>query len=148
MTEAEDDIETWPEVLVWNVAFLSGPRTSWWDWLTPADYRHCAAYGWCQDRWITYDAADIRSRIMVMTDEQFDLWLYALRQRATLVIQVPTGDMAPLRARLGLWCVTALKHLTGSRSSALRPKALSRDLVRQGGKVVFDGREGKAPEGK
>lgn len=95
-------------------------------------------YGWNADRWIVYDSADVRSRFHVMIDQEFDLWLAERLQKATAVVKFPTQEGGGLRARIGLWCVTATKHALGLRSSALRPKALFRDLVSEGAEVVFE----------
>lgn len=139
--DIEADIESHPEVCVWNMVFLSGERRMWWDWLTDPDFRHVCAFGWANDRWIVYDAADIRSRILVMNSSQFDMWISERHPRITDVLQVPVQPGAGLRGRVGLWCVTAVKHLAGFRSSALRPKALHRDLLAAGCERIFDGRQ-------
>lgn len=134
------------EITFWNVIFLSNPREHWWDLFTGEDWRHCCAYGWNADRWIVYDVADTRSRIHVMYDPEFDLWLAEKLKTATAVVKFPTQKGGGIRARLGLWCVTSVKHLVGIGSSALRPKALFRDLVAQGAEVVLDnGRQGESP---
>jgi len=117
--------------------FLSGQRSSWWDFLTPKDWRHVSAFGWGNDRWVVYDVADIRSRVSVMNDDQFDQWFAHQMQRTTAMVRFSTQSGGDIRARFGLWCVTAVKHLVGSNSSALRPKALFRDLVAQGAEVTF-----------
>ena len=137
------------EIVYWNVIFQTNPREHWWDWLTCHQWRHCCAYGWNADRWIVFDVADTRSRIHVMLDAEFDVWLSQRMEKATAVVKFPTQMGGGLRARVGLWCVTSIKHLLGLGSSALRPKALFRDLVRQGAEVVYEnGREGKSPQRK
>jgi hypothetical protein len=146
MTEVED-LESQPEVCVWNLLFLSGPRQHWWDWLTDPVFRHVCAFGWANDRWIVYDSADIRSRIMVLTASQFDMWIAERETRISDVIQVPVQAGAGLRGRVGLWCVTSVKHLAGLKSSALRPKALHRDLLAAGYERIFNGRESQGTAG-
>lgn len=140
------DLEAMPEVAVWNLVFLAHPREHWWDIFTPEPWRHVCAFGFANDRWIVYDAADTRSQIMVMTGSQFDMWFDLKRDRVTDIVRVRVNDNAGLTGRVGLWCVTAVKHLAGLNSSALRPKALHRDLIRAGCERVPYGRQ--SPEGQ
>lgn len=92
-------------------------------------------FGWVSDDlWIVYDAADVRSRHRLMTDKGFDDWLDSQAPDITCIIGYRTKAAAPLKARLGLWCVTAVKHTLGLSSGALRPKALKRDILRAGGR--------------
>ena len=135
MVEAED---LPAEILNWNVLFLRGNREHWWDWLTPPEWRHVCAYGYAGNgQWVVYDVADIRSRICVLSDLQFDHWLNHYEGRIKAVVQIPTGQGGGISARLGFWCVTAIKHLVALPSSALRPKALFRDLKKHNGKVIL-----------
>lgn len=144
--EVATDVDTWPEVVIWNLVFLDHPREHWWDWLTPPGWRHVCAFGYANGRWIVYDAADLRSCILVLTGAQFDAWINLRADRITDILRVPVENTGGLRTRVGLWCVTAVKHLAGIRSSALRPKALHRDLTRRGCERLVHGRQG--PEGK
>jgi len=128
-----------PSIAVWNVAFMRGERNNLWDWLTEPDWRHVCAFGYSvtTDTWVIYDVADTHSRISVVDGRWLDRWFDANSGRFTAVLKVETqsGD---LRSRVGLWCVTAIKHLIGSRSGALRPMALYRDLLRSGAQPAFE----------
>lgn len=125
-----------PEVLVWNIIFLKAERRRHYlDLLTPRDWRHVVAFGWSNERWIVYDVGDKRSQILVLDDLQFDAWRETVEDRVTAGVQFEATDRTVPVARIGLWCVTAIKHLTGIRSGALRPKALFKHLLRNGGKV-------------
>lgn len=143
-----EPIDEMPEVAVWNLVFMDHPREHWWDWLTEPGFRHVCAFGHANRRWIVYDAADVRSRIMVLNEVQFDLWLAQRWSRITDILQVPVGADAGMRGRVGLWCVTAVKHLAGIQSSALRPKALHRDLTRRGCERLWHGDESAKGAGK
>lgn len=143
-----DDVAAEPEVLVWNLMFMDHPREHWWDWLTEDGWRHVCAFGYANGRWVVYDAADVRSRIMVLGEGQFDSWFLQREGRITDVLQVEVRPGAGLSGRIGLWCVTAVKHLAGLQSSALRPKALHRDLVASGCKRIFHGRQSAEGPGK
>ncbi|MEL7111324.1 MAG: hypothetical protein AAGK93_00100 [Pseudomonadota bacterium] len=132
----EAEAEDMPEVLVWNVVFLKAEtRRHLLDLFTPPDWRHCVAFGFSQDRWIVYDVGDVRSQILVLRPYQFDIWISGIEPRITAAVQIHTKEAARPLARVGLWCVTAIKHLTGIRSGAFTPKALFRDLLANGGKV-------------
>lgn len=125
-----------PEVLVWNIIFLKADRRRHYlDLFTGKDWRHVVAYGWSNDRWIVYDVGDVRSQILVLNDYQFDSWHETIDHRVTAAVKFETTDRTVPATRVGLWCVTAVKHLTGLRSGALRPKALFRHLLRNGGEV-------------
>lgn len=147
----DDAKPKFPAIAVWNIAFMRGPRQNWWDWLTEPEWRHVCAFGYSvtADAWVIYDVADTHSRISVVDGRWMDRWFDTNAGRFTAVLKVHTkpGD---LRSRLGLWCVTAVKHLVGSRSSALRPHALYRDLLASGAEPAFEeiyGRESETSAG-
>ena len=150
LTEQTNNYNPFPAIAVWNVVFLDVPRSSWWDWFTSDGWRHCCAFGYSVtgECWVIYDVADKTSRISIVDDYWFDRWVGVRRNRITSIIQIETKEGGDERARLGLWCVTAIKHLVGLRSGALRPKALHRDLLRHGGKPAFEdiyGRQVESP---
>lgn len=137
MVDRIDPVEEFSEMLHWTVLFLRGSdeRQHPFQIFTPKDWRHCLAYGWSNDRWIVYDVGDKRSQIHVLTDDQFDNWNAQITPRVTAGVKIETLERTLPVARIGLWCVTAIKHLTGIRSGAFTPKALFRDLLANGGKV-------------
>lgn len=128
-----------PAIATWNVVFMSGPRASWWDWLTHPKYRHVCAFGYSvtTDTWVIYDVADSHSRISVVTADWFDRWFMTRRDRMTEVLRMSCQSGRDVRMRTGLWCTTAIKHLLGIDSGALRPQALYRDMVRLGARPAF-----------
>jgi len=125
------------EILFWNVIFYRNEREHWWDWLTHPDWRHVSIYGWMSDRWVSFDVADTRSRIRVMTQDEFVIWLLEQKETATAIVKIPTQKGGGIPARMGLWCVNGVKHVLGLRSSALRPRALFRDLMANDAEVIF-----------
>lgn len=144
MTEADEITDV--DVFAWHVMFIRAERQYFWDWLTDPDYRHCLAYGYCNGRWIVMDPANERTMVLVLTEQQFSHWLDEKLPRASKVIRMAVQMSGDLRLKFGLWCVPAIKHLIGFKSGALRPKALCRDLLRNGGKVCFEhGRQGESP---
>lgn len=153
MTTEADEYNRFPGIAVWNVVFMAGPRTSWWDWLTPREWRHVCAFGYSvtTDSWVIYDVADTHSRISVVSAVWFDTWFRARSDRVTKVVRFDVQEGGDVRARFGLWCVTAIKHLLGLQSGAFRPHALYRDLLRNGAKPTFEeayGRQSESPPGR
>ncbi len=134
---AFEPVATEPEVVSWMVLFLEGAprRQHFFQIFTSRAWRHCLCYGWANGRWIVYDAGDRRSQVKVLTDDQFAAWDAAITPRVTAAVKIDTGERALPVARLGLWCVSVVKHLTAIRSGAFTPKALFRDLLANGGKV-------------
>lgn len=126
----------------WYVAFVPGPRTYWWDWLSPAWCRHCFAFGYhaMSDRWLVYDVEMSRTVLIAIEPEDMAPWLDEMRRNHGMrCLHVETGDGAPWYARMGLYCVSAVKHLIGARSGALRPVGLWRDLLKAGATPAFTG---------
>ena len=132
-------VERQPYIQHWNVLFLARDRADWLDWFTPPEWRHVCAYGWSHDRWVVINAGAVHTVVGVMTDDQFDEWYGDIAPRITAKLGVPVAKDATVRSRFGWYCVSAVKHLIGSSSSALRPKALFRDLKRAE-KDATDGR--------
>jgi len=153
MVEKIEAEEMFPAISVWNVVFLRSPRENWWDWLTPEPWRHVCAFGYSvtTESWVIFDVADKHSRISVVDGHWFDRWVAVHRPRFTSILQIHTLPGGDIRARLGLWCVTAVKHLVGLPSGALRPRALHRDLMIYGATPAFEdlyGTESEARSGR
>lgn len=154
MIEGEE-YQPFPGIAVWNLLFLKGDRTSWWDFFTEPEWRHVCAYAYVpsMDCWVIYDVAQQGSFISVVDPDWFMRWCRIRHPRVQAIVEMPIlKDTPSPRARIGLWCVTAVKHLVGLPTGALRPKALYRDCLRHGGKDVLtertDGRQGEASAGR
>lgn len=127
----------------WYIMF-EGPRERRFliDVFTGPGFRHCLAFAFDPggERWLIYDVTRRGTAILALTGAQFPDWLTTMkvRERAR-VLQYDLPDHAPHRFWLqtGMWCVTAIIHLVGLRSSAWRPAALWRDLIRAGAIEVF-----------
>jgi hypothetical protein len=143
----EDDIPSgFPSA--WYVCFMGAERRHWWDCLSPPGFYHVLAFAYAAraERWLIYDVGQDRSIIRALPAADFDRWISALPPGRTIV-HFEAGD-APARPfhRAGFWCATAVAHLVGARTRALRPHALYRDLLAQGARPAFQEPEIAQPE--
>lgn len=125
---------------IWHVAFVGTKRDHPYDWMSPLGFLHVFAFGFIAsaDRWVVYDVGLYGTEILCFPNaDQFSAWYARLLEEGATVVKVVSKPCKPLTGRMGLTCVNAVKRLVGARSSALRPIGLFRDLVAQGGKVVF-----------
>lgn len=122
----------------WYAAFFDGETRHWWWSLCHPGFRHVCAFGYDAEQriWLLYDVCLARTHIRALTSEQMDSWVLALPTHRRILC-VRTGADAPAH-RLGFWCTTAVVHLLGRRSRALRPQALYRDLLAHGARPAFE----------
>jgi len=121
----------------WYVAFFDGERPHWWWSLCRPGFRHVAAFGYCAEQavWLLYDVTLKRTFIHALTSDQMDAWVDELPAHRT-ILHLQSGAAEPA-SRVGFWCTTAVAHLLGVRSRALRPEALCRDLLALGARHAF-----------
>ena len=133
------------EITEWFLAFYPTCRSRFWERVTPGRFKHVRAFAWSEG-----------VRVWVF----YDVWLFG-GTRITLAPAGPIGDEAVgkyvsgahvlkltkfpdrkpgLSARLGFWCVTAMRHLVNLPGGALLPDTLWRDCLRNGAQVIIDGR--------
>ena len=130
----------------WFVGFLGHEDQFLIDRISPRGFRHCLCFGYhaASERWLVYNVRERRTDVFAATPEQLILWLAGHKEQGMRVLSVdmPEHDDTPnLWARFGLYCVSATKHLLGSRSRALRPIALWRDLLAAGAVEAFTGND-------
>lgn len=127
-------------VTEWFVAF--SPRCLYrWPWLVPGRFKHCVAFGYsdaCRT-WVYYDLTMVGTRIYLLPDgpaayDNLIVWL-----RGATVLKAKMRDAAARRPWLGFYCVTAVRHLVGSRCGAVTPSGLYDGLLREGAEVVANG---------
>lgn len=109
-------------------------------------FRHVACFGFIPaiGCWLFHDWCLAGTVISVVPDEDADPVIAQMQAGAVVVRFVPPWWRVETRLKAGLWCVTATSHLTGVRSSALRPDALFRDCLADGGTIVV----GEAADGR
>lgn len=120
----------------WYAAFWDGETPYWWWPICRPGFRHVAAFGYDAEQavWLLYDVCLARTHIRALSSAQMDAWVLALPAGRRIVCFAGT-DAAP--RRIGFWCTTAVSHLLGVRTRALRPEALYRDLLAQGARPAF-----------
>jgi hypothetical protein len=123
----------------WYLAFFGVSRMGWWDVLTKPGFRHVMAFAYSShaERWLVYDVTRDRTYVRAYRPEAFDLWIRCMPPEVT-ILSVPAAPVERMRVqRAGFICTTAVKHLVGCRSRALRPQALYRDLLATGASHAF-----------
>ena len=124
----------------WLLVFHTKCRTPWVNRLVIGRYKHVSAVGWVANAqsWVFYDPTLQRTQILVLPD-QLGIETYARLAVGNAVLQMPVLERRG-SARLGFWCVPAIKHLVGLRSGALRPDVLWRDCLANGAKEICQDR--------
>ena len=126
---------------IWQVAFFRDEPLYWFDRFLHRGFMHvmCFGYSTPAKAWIVYDPAldGVDLRAIPHGEAMAKFYQDLIENRAT-IIRVRTGDgVAPWRHRFFFTCVTGVKQIVRSRSGALRPLALLRDLIAEGGEIVF-----------
>lgn len=134
-----DDLEEFAPT-VWTVVFIPKEVEDWFDHLSPKWARHVMAFGYIvqANAWIVVDPVQKHHRIFYVPDETFMGWLEMLRLQPIRAVRIRQQAGSTYNARLGNWCTQTIARLTGVRSSALRPVALYRDLLKAGAYPVFE----------
>lgn len=103
-------------------------------------FRHVSCFGFVHPAgcWTFYDWNLASTMLSVVPEALADEALAYAIDGATIVRFVPPAVIWRSNPKLGFWCVTSVAHLTGVRSSALRPDALFRDCVAQGGTIIAE----------
>ena len=125
----------------WTVVFHRKAENRFFAVIALGRFKHVSAFAWIPELgiWTFYDVGFRRTRVTHFADGQ------GARQAIGAVMAGNCGvtiearnDNLPLM-RAGFFCTTAIKHLIGLRSGALRPDRLYRHLVAQGGIISDDG---------
>lgn len=121
------------EPAVWTLSFQ---RTTHLPWLNrlPMRFRHVAACHYLAglDAWLFYDVRMHYTRVVVLRGDAANAEWQEFARDAVLLTISTRRDQNP-SGRVGFWCVPAIKHLIGLRSSALLPSGLLRDCLAAGG---------------
>ncbi len=126
----------------WTLVFNREAATWWASWLALGRYKHVRAYAYVPflHVWVFYDVNLAGTDIVIAADgepasKMIESWI----ENADL-LQMKRQGGARMRALppLGAWCVPAVKRLLGLQCVALRPDALYRHCLRNGG-IPFHG---------
>ena len=126
----------------WYVVFDPWSPQRWIRWLAWGRYKHVACFGFISraQTWVFYDFHLDRSRIFVVGDHEADILIGHYSTGKTVVrMAKPLGREFEVNLALGGWCVPAVAHIVGLRTCALRPDALFRQCLANGGEIM--GRE-------
>lgn len=131
----------------WFVVFHPRTHRRWLSWLAMGKYKHVSAFGWVPraQTWVFFDFNVDRSRIYVVGNHEADELLERFTHQNTVVRMArPLVESDRINFGAGLWCVPAVAHLIGLRASALRPDALFRQCLANGGEII--GKEAQVDE--
>lgn len=125
----------------WLVCFHERAAT-WWVRLIPGRFKHVSAIGVCKlgQVWVGIDPAVDRTRIWAWRNTSIAHKRILEWTDDALVVAMPARSSRS-RLRLGGWCVPVIGSLIGI-GGALRPDALLRSCLRNGGRIMFDGEQG------
>lgn len=126
------------EPVLWNVVFHPEAATPWLNRLPIGKFKHVSAFTYLPGLkgWLIYDVQLSSTRMVVLPDLDASLDIIARMTEGCEVIAMRRETADASTGRLGFWCVPAIKHLLGLRSSALRPDSLRRDCLRNGGQLI------------
>lgn len=98
---------------------------------------HCLAFMFdgAAGVWVIVDPRWGRTSVRPVLSAKFDRWLRMVKRTASILYVGPPG--AGLPVQIGFPCVAQVKRLIGSRSGALLPGGLRRDLLRSGARQAF-----------
>jgi hypothetical protein len=143
-------ILTAAEATRWSIVFHRQAENRLFAMLAMGHFKHVSAFAWLPGPrvWIHYDLGFRRTRVVVLPDTaESKAYLAALITGNAIVTMKVRGDARPVM-RLGLFCTSAVKHLIGLRSSALRPDALFASCLRHGGKLSDDASQNHPAAGR
>lgn len=119
----------------WNLVFHMKTKLWWLQWL--GRFKHVSAFTYIPGAklWFVYDFQLTGIRTMFFSHAE---WIGGVVQDWTrdceiLVIERKVNEKNRLASRFFFYCVPAIKDLIGMTGGALRPDALYRDVLRNGG---------------
>lgn len=139
-----DEIATPPDAIEpseWFVVFHTKAMNRVFSALACGRFKHVSALGYCAGfkAWLLFDPQWSGLRITLHSHDAMRKF-FADYSRGCAVVKIARStDAMRLSSRLGFYCVPAIKQLLGLRSGALRPSALYRQLLRNGGVLIDAG---------
>lgn len=124
----------------WSVVFHRKGYNRFFSLIAMGRFKHVSAFAWLPEMrvWLLYDVGFRRTVITVMPDNDGSKVVLADLIRGNCMVTLNAREGRPHVARLGFFCTTAVKHLLGLSGGALRPDALFRLCVREGGEISDD----------
>lgn len=125
----------------WFIVFRTWAGWRWADWLAMGRYRHVACFGPVPAvaGWLFYDFGVNAASVAVVPDgPRADQAIGRMVDDALVVRFVPPLAVREPRLKPLFACTSAVAHLTGVKSCALRPDAFLRDCLAQGAEIVVE----------
>lgn len=123
----------------WYVVFDPVASAKWIDWLACGRFKHVSCFGFVEraQTWVFFDFQLDRSRLYVVGNHEADILIGAYSTGKTVVrMATPLIPDYSKNWTTGLWCVPAVAHILGLKTCALRPDALFRQCLAQGGEII------------
>lgn len=122
----------------WLIAFKRTTRYRWAAWLAMGRYKHVSCFGRVAGGWLFVDFGPNAMVVGVVGDgADADELIGRFSDGALVLRWIPPLLVTELRLKAAFVCTTLVAHLTGVRSSALRPDAFLRDCLAQGATIVI-----------
>lgn len=123
----------------WFVVFHP-ETTKWWiRWLAMGRFKHVSCFGFVEraQTWVFYDFHVDRARIYAVGDHESNAVL-GYYSKDTVIVRMARPFLAEVKTNfpIGGWCVPAVAHIVGLRTCALRPDALFRQCLANGGEII------------
>ena len=127
----------------WNVVFHKTSTSRLLSFLAFGDFKHVSAFGYCVGfrAWVVYDVTWWGTRVWLADKAA----IIAATRNCTIVRFPRTDRRMGMSSRLGLYCVTGVKHLLRLRCVAATPDQLYRHILRNGGVDIGSGQPAPAP---
>jgi hypothetical protein len=134
----------------WYVSFDPATNRPWVSRLAWGRFKHVSCFGFVPraQSWVFFDYHLDRSRIFIVGDHEADIMIGEYSTGKTVVrMAKPIGQELNINMAAGAWCVPAVAHIIGVRTCALRPDALFRQCLANGGEIIGpEGRENEEGE--
>lgn len=124
----------------WTVVFHRKAENWFFGAIALGRFKHVSAFAFIPELgiWVIYDVGFRRTKIEFLAETDHAKTILAHIIKGNCIVTIDASEDALPLMRLGMFCTTAVAHLIGVRSSALRPDRLFRHLVAAGGVAVDD----------
>jgi hypothetical protein len=129
----------------WTIIFHREAENWIFSLIAMGRFKHVSAFAWLPDArvWLLYEVGFRRTRIVVLPDTEASKADLSRLIAGNAIVTMPVRHDAVPLFRVGLFCTSAIKHLIGLSSGALRPDALFASCLRHGGELSDDGSQNK-----
>jgi hypothetical protein len=125
----------------WTVVFHRRAENRFFHLIALGHFKHVSAFAFVPEigAWVVYDVGFRLTRLTFLADTDVAKTILAQRIKGNCTVTLKVREDNLPWFRPGLLCTTAVAHLVGVKTSALRPDRLFRHLVAAGGVVQDDG---------